>query len=160
MSAHFLTTRRVEFAETDMAGIVHFAVFFRYLEEAEHAFFRSLDLNIMRHEDDGWKISWPRVAASCSFDSPAFYDDILEVRLNQLEVGRRSLTFSWEIVRDMARLCTGSIKTVCCRFRPGDRPKSIDIPEDLREALAAKEGAAEPGVVGIPEYDSTEGTNQ
>ena len=34
--------RRVEFAETDMAGQVHFSNFFRYMEAAEHAFFRSL----------------------------------------------------------------------------------------------------------------------
>ena len=44
MAAHeFTITRRVEFSETDMAGIVHFSNFCRYMEHAEHAFFRSLD---------------------------------------------------------------------------------------------------------------------
>ena len=38
----FKLTRRIEFAETDMAGIVHFANFFRMMEATEHAFFRSL----------------------------------------------------------------------------------------------------------------------
>ncbi len=28
----FVTTRRVEFIDTDMAGIVHFTNFFRYME--------------------------------------------------------------------------------------------------------------------------------
>jgi acyl-CoA thioester hydrolase len=39
MPCEFRITRRVEFSETDMAGIVHFSNFFRYMETAEHAFF-------------------------------------------------------------------------------------------------------------------------
>ncbi|MFQ5731997.1 MAG: acyl-CoA thioesterase [Planctomycetaceae bacterium] len=137
MPTCFSTTRRVEFAETDMAGMVHFAVFFRYLEEAEHAYFRSLGLSIIQDEEDGWVLSWPRVAASCSFDAPAFFEDVLALRLVGLEIGRRSLSFAWEIGRGETRLCSGELKTVCCRFRPGERPKSIDIPDDVRAKLAA-----------------------
>lgn len=40
----FQTSRRVEFCDTDMAGIVHFANFFRYMEAAEHELFRNLGL--------------------------------------------------------------------------------------------------------------------
>ena len=32
--------RRVQFYETDAAGIVHFSWFYRYMEEAEHALWR------------------------------------------------------------------------------------------------------------------------
>src|SRR5213078_989612 len=46
MPAVFRTTRRVEFADTDMAGIVHFANFFRYMESAEHEFLRSHGLSV------------------------------------------------------------------------------------------------------------------
>jgi tetratricopeptide (TPR) repeat protein len=34
----FTTTRRVEFGDTDMAGIMHFANFFRFMEAAETSF--------------------------------------------------------------------------------------------------------------------------
>jgi acyl-CoA thioesterase FadM len=44
----FTWNRRVEFAETDAAGIVHFSSFFLYMEQAEHALFRSLGLSIFR----------------------------------------------------------------------------------------------------------------
>ncbi|MFM8187245.1 MAG: acyl-CoA thioesterase [Pirellula sp.] len=44
----FSWNRRVEFAETDAAGIVHFSSFFLYMEQAEHALFRSLGLSIFR----------------------------------------------------------------------------------------------------------------
>ena len=40
MPSEFKHTRRIEFAETDMAGIVHFANFFRMMETTEHEFFR------------------------------------------------------------------------------------------------------------------------
>ena len=39
-------TRRVQFYETDAAGIVHFSWFFRYMEEAEHALWREAGLSI------------------------------------------------------------------------------------------------------------------
>ena len=58
MAEHeFTITRRVEFSETDAGGIVHFTNFFRYMEYAEHAFFRSLGRSIADAELD---IGWPR----------------------------------------------------------------------------------------------------
>ena len=38
--------RRVQFYETDSAGMVHFTCFFRYMEEAEHAMWREAGLSI------------------------------------------------------------------------------------------------------------------
>ena len=46
MSQVFKTERRVEFRDTDAAGIVHFSVFFAYMEQAEHEFLRSLGLSV------------------------------------------------------------------------------------------------------------------
>ena len=50
--------RRVQFYETDMAGIVHFSWFFRYMEEAEHALWRAAGLSIAPPDS---AIGWPRV---------------------------------------------------------------------------------------------------
>ncbi|MEQ2009187.1 MAG: acyl-CoA thioesterase, partial [Limisphaerales bacterium] len=47
MASEFKALRRVEFSETDMAGIVHYSNFFKYMETAEHAFFRSLGFSII-----------------------------------------------------------------------------------------------------------------
>lgn len=40
--------RRVEFSETDMAGIAHFSSFIIYMEQAEHALLRSLGTSVFR----------------------------------------------------------------------------------------------------------------
>lgn len=136
MTAQFTTTRRIEFADTDMAGIVHFACFYRFMEQAEHDFFRSVGLGILNKQPDGTTISWPRVAAWCSFDAPAFFDDVLEVRMNVGRVGTKSLTLEFEFWRDDERIAHGWLKTVCCLLRPGEPMQPIEIPALYREKIA------------------------
>ncbi len=46
MSEAYRTTRRVEFRDTDAAGIVHFSAFFFYMESVEHEFLRQLGLSV------------------------------------------------------------------------------------------------------------------
>ena len=131
----FTYSRRVQFGETDMAGIVHFSNFYRYMEEAEHAYFRSLDLSIMQAQPDGTVIGWPRVRASCSFEAPAFFEDVLEIELSIARRGVKSLTFSIVFRRGETRIATGELKTVCCRCQPGQPFESIAIPPEY-EGLA------------------------
>ncbi len=128
--AQFVTTRRVEFADTDMAGIIHFANYYRYMEEAEHTFFRSLDLSVMQSQPDGSVIGWPRVSASCSFEAPAYFEDELQVRLQIDRIGAKSLNFVIEFWRGETRLAHGRLKTVCCRCRLGQPLESMLIPAD------------------------------
>lgn len=80
MPHDFTYRRRVEFAETDAAGVAHFAAFFRWMEEAEHAFYRSLGGAAYRREDDRVE-GMPRTSASCEYLRPVRYADELEVRL-------------------------------------------------------------------------------
>ena len=51
MPHEFTASRTVEFHETDMAGIVHFSNFFRYMETTEHDFFRAQ--GVLLHEQEG-----------------------------------------------------------------------------------------------------------
>ncbi len=132
----FTTTRRVQFAETDMAGIVHFANFYRWMEEAEHEFFRSLGLSVLERRTDGSIIGWPRVSASCSFERPAFYGDVLEVHLDIERIGVKSLTFDVVFWKGDTRIAYGRMKTACCLCGVEGTLESIDIPENDRRALS------------------------
>lgn len=131
MSCTFKTTRRVEFHETDMAGIVHFSNFYKYMEQAEHEYFRSLGLTIVDTQDDGSVVGWPRVSAQCSFESPVFYGDELEIQLFVERVGVKSLTIKYEFWRDETKIAKGKMKTVCCHFTRGEPMKSIEIPKSI-----------------------------
>lgn len=135
MTAQFITSRRVEFADTDMAGIIHFANYYRYMEEAEHAFFRSLGLSIMQSQSDGSVIGWPRVSAACSFEAPAYFEDILEVRLKVVRKGVKSLNYEIEFWRGSTRLAHGRLKTVCCVCRHGQPLESIPIPAEYNQKV-------------------------
>ena len=80
MYTEYQTQRKIEFADTDMAGIVHFTRFFVFMESAEHEFLRSLGTSVAT-EWDGNKIGWPRLAASCEYLSPLRFEDEVDIRL-------------------------------------------------------------------------------
>jgi YbgC/YbaW family acyl-CoA thioester hydrolase len=128
MASSFSMTRVIEFCETDMAGIVHFSNFYCWMEQAEHAFFRSLGLTIAHDQDDGTTIGFPRVSASCRFVSPARFEDQLTVRLQVQRIGVKSLTYDAIFSIGERLVANGTLKTVCCRFRPGESLESIVIP--------------------------------
>jgi YbgC/YbaW family acyl-CoA thioester hydrolase len=131
----FIATRRVEFCDTDMAGIVHFANFFKYMEQAEHELFRSLGLKIAGTLPDGTEYGWPRVSATCSYDAPARYEDVLEIRVTIARRGSRSLSTAYEFHREGELLARGEMKTVFCVFPAGGPMRSVAIPADIAAVL-------------------------
>src|SRR5687767_588110 len=94
MPYEFRMTQRVGFSDTDMAGIVHFANFFRYMEVTEHAFFRSLGFSIDMNLD-GRKFGWPRVHAECDYQQPLRFEDQFEVQLLVREKKSKSLAYDF-----------------------------------------------------------------
>ena len=140
MTPTFRTKRQIEFVETDMAGIVHFSNFYRWMEQTEHAFLRSLSLTVLYPQDDGTTISFPRVSCSCRFLSPARFEDELDVVLTLQRIGVKSLTYDISFFLDGQPVARGTLKTVCCLFRPGQPLESIEIPEAWRSKLTEHEG--------------------
>ena len=93
---HFSYRRLVEFADTDLAGIMHFSNFFRFVECAEHAFFRSLGHRV--HTANGAEHNgWPRLEVSCTYRKPARFEDTLEVCLRIEEIRTSSLRYGFWI---------------------------------------------------------------
>lgn len=132
--SEFTYHRQVQFADTDMAGVMHFSNYFRVMEEAETAFWRSLGLCV--HNSSGPDdISWPRVAVSCEYHSPARFQDNLAVRVRVEALGPKSASFRFEITRDGQRLASGAMKAVCCAMRDG-RFQSVPIPDEVRASLS------------------------
>src|SRR5579872_2998419 len=117
MPPQFTFHRRIRFSDTDMAGIVHFANFYRFMEEAEHEMFRSLGEKIVENQPDGSVVGWPRVRASCTFEAPAYYDDLIEIDVFVNRVGVKSLTMSFKFRREQEQIANGELKTVFCRFQ-------------------------------------------
>src|SRR3954451_20202486 len=98
--------RRVQFYETDAAGIVHFSWFYRYMEEAEHALWREAGLSIHPPESD---IGWPRVAASFKFHRALRFEDEFDVVLRIAELMPKRICYSCVLFKDEIKLATGTM---------------------------------------------------
>ena len=136
MSQPFRTKRRVEFRDTDAAGMVHFSVFFVYMEQAEHEMLRHLGLSVML-ADEGGPISFPRVATRCDYQRPARFEEILDIEVVIVRVGRKSVTYEVNFSHEGRPVASGQTTTVCCRFEEEGVPKSMEIPAWVRQKLGS-----------------------
>lgn len=134
MADPFRTTRLVEFHDTDMAGIMHFASFFHYMESAEHELLRSTGFSIYS-TFEGQVLSFPRVAVSCEFQSPARCEQELEIAIQITRIGRKSVTYEFSFTYDGRDVAKGQMTCVCCRVQPNEPLASVEIPAALAEKL-------------------------
>jgi 4-hydroxybenzoyl-CoA thioesterase/acyl-CoA thioester hydrolase len=130
----FHATRRVEFRDTDMAGIMHFSAFFTALESVEHEFLRSLGLSVVMSDGDG-QLGWPRVSASCDFQGAVKFEDVLDIELMIARLGEKSVTYQFTVDHQGRRIAEGRIVAVCCRMSHGEPMRSIAIPPVIVEKL-------------------------
>jgi len=130
----FTYRSQVDYADTDMAGIVHFSRFFCYMEAAEHALLRSLGLAI-RIPCGDYYLSWPRVSCSFDFKEPLRFEDEFEVRIGIETIGEKAVTFCADIVRDDRYLASGRSTSACCEVHAEGKLKAVAIPGDIRAKL-------------------------
>lgn len=136
MSREFRYQRRVTFAETDMAGVMHFSNYYRWLEEIEHAWWRSLGMSVCTH-DGLQSVSWPRVKTTCEYIRPARFEDVLDLSLRVTRVGGKSLEYEVDFARAAEPIARGTTVAVCCQIERGGVFRSIEIPADIRAKLTA-----------------------
>lgn len=162
MAEVFHHARRVEFRDTDAAGMMHFSAFFPRMEEAEHALLRSLGTSVWGSWEppqaevraarsttsdvvnasdvaamvSSGKVSWPRVSARCDFRGPVRFEDMLAVEVRVARLGTSSVTYDFRFLHDGRRVAEGQVTAVCCWFALGEPPRAIPIPQSLRDGLA------------------------
>ena len=134
MPETFKHTRRIEFRDTDMAGIVHFSNFFAYMEQAEHALLRSIGLGVIC-TIDGQEISFPRVNANCNYRQAIKFEEMIDVEVSVARIGTKSITYDFQFLREETQVADGRITVVCCIFEHGKKPESVAIPEGFTEKI-------------------------
>jgi YbgC/YbaW family acyl-CoA thioester hydrolase len=133
MLAEHRITRRVTFAETDVAGVMHFSNYYRWMEEVEHAFLRSRGISVIQ-EHDGVVYSWPRITTSCEYLAPAHFEDEVELHFQLLDLSEKAMTHEVSFMLAGRRIARGRTKAVCCTMTGGTF-KSVPIPDWLRDIL-------------------------
>lgn len=134
MPFEFKATRRVEFSDTDMAGIVHFSRFFQYMETVEHAFFRSLGFSVVMMQSDPPR-GFPRVHASCDYRRPLRFEDVMEMHLLVTEKKARSISYQIRFHRiepgPVEEVAVGRLVVVCVEKAADGQMRAVELPPDL-----------------------------
>jgi acyl-CoA thioester hydrolase len=148
MAYEFRTLRRVEFSETDMAGIVHYSNFFRYMESAEHAFFRSLGHSVVLKRFDP-PLGLPRVHAECDYLQPLRFEDEIEIHFLVADKRPKSLGYLFCFrkvnVDPPVLIARGRLTVVCVAHQRDGSLQAAPLPRavaDLIEVAPAEVLAA------------------
>ena len=131
------TRRRVEFRDTDAAGIVHFSAFFFWMESAEHELLRAAGVPVVDRDGAGVDASWPRVSASCDYTSAVRFGDEIDIVVAVEAVGRSSVTYAFAFSHAGRAVARGRVVAVRCLMHPGRRPEAVPIPAEIVARLDA-----------------------
>jgi len=138
MAFEFRITRRVEFSETDMAGIMHYSNFFRFMESAEHGFYRSLGFSVSLAQHNP-PLGFPRVHAECDFKRPLRFEDLVEVHLLVRAKSARSVSYSFRFrnlsatpIEEVAR---GKVTIVCVTQKTPGKMSAVPIPPEIAQLI-------------------------
>ncbi|WP_457666468.1 tol-pal system-associated acyl-CoA thioesterase [Thiolapillus sp.] len=120
---------RVYYEDTDAAGIVYYANYFRFMERARTEWLRDLgfEQDVLRRE---YGIVFVVRSAAADYRAPARFNDLLWVTGELVQHSRTGMTIAQNVYRqgDNELLCKGEVGIVCVdieSFRPRPIPSAI-----------------------------------
>lgn len=119
--------RRVQWMDTDAAGIWHHSVVLRWAEEAEAELHRRLGIIDITFG------ATPRVKTEFEFPSSVRFDDAVDVALTVSHVGTTSMTYEIEVTNESRPVANGRMVVVLIDRASGDKRP---WPDTVRAALA------------------------
>jgi YbgC/YbaW family acyl-CoA thioester hydrolase len=127
--SEFTVTRRVQFYETDAAGIVHFSWYLRYLEEAEHAMWRAAGLSIA---PAGSEFGFPRVSVSSDYRAPLRFEDEFETTIRIIGMTDKSIRYAGVMKRGDTLVANLAMTIVCVTKAADDTLRAAPLPTAVR----------------------------
>jgi acyl-CoA thioester hydrolase len=123
---------RVYYEDTDLAGIVYYANYLKFIERGRSEWVRDcgVDQGALR-ADQGIVFAVRKVDAD--YLKPAKFDDLLQVTTELVALGGASITLRQEVWRGEERLFTAHVVLVCLH----ETGKPARLSPDIRAALQA-----------------------
>lgn len=118
--------KTVAFADTDMAGIVHFSRILCYVEEAEHTAMATMGVLAMTPEG-----GFPKVHVECDYRSPLRFGEKVSIELGLCRIGDCSLTWKFKVECAGQVAAEGNFVTVYIN----NAGRSAEIPLVYRKLL-------------------------
>lgn len=119
--------RRVQWMDTDAAGIWHHSVVLRWVEEAEAELHRRLGIIDLTFG------ATPRVRTEFDFPSSVRFDDVVDITLTVSQLGTTSMTYEVEVSHDSRPVANGRMVVVLIDRATGEKKQ---WPDSVRDALA------------------------
>ena len=94
----FETKLRVRYSETDQMGYVYYGNYASYFEVARVDMLRSIGLSYKAMEDSG--IMMPVLEMKSKYIKPAYYDDLLTIKVIIKEIPQTRILFNYEITNE------------------------------------------------------------
>jgi YbgC/YbaW family acyl-CoA thioester hydrolase len=121
-----------------MAGIMHFSNFFKFMETAEHGFFRFLGFSIVL-KDAAPGLCLPRVHAACEYFAPLRFEDEVEIHLLVARKTARSLSYQFRFFRaadpQRREVARGLVTVVCAVWQPDGSLKAAALPKAVADQI-------------------------
>jgi YbgC/YbaW family acyl-CoA thioester hydrolase len=131
---------RVEFCDTDAAGLMHFSTYFRYMESAEAELFRTLNIPLLWNDKENNACGFPRIDVNCRFKRPLYFEDIVNIAIHIESIDANRLSFRFDFSKPLAEgksqtVARGSLITAFAKRTPDGGLASSDLPEAHFKAL-------------------------
>lgn len=120
---------RVYYEDTDLAGIVYYANYLKFIERGRSEWLRALGIDQRALKDQGRVFAVRRLEAD--YLAPARFDDMLTVRSSLHDLGASRITMCQKVLRG-ERLLFSAVVTLVCLNAAG-RP--VRIPAALAESF-------------------------
>lgn len=117
---------RVYYEDTDMAGIVYYANYLRYIERARSDWVRDVGIDQLAMKEAGVVFAVRRVEAD--YVTPARFDDILEVRTTLVSLSAAKMVMAQEVWRGETLVFSAKVLIVCI----GASGKPVRLPAECR----------------------------
>lgn len=102
---------RVYYEDVDLAGIVYYANYLKYIERARSEMIRDAGIDQAAMREAGTVFVVVRLSAD--YLRPARYDDVLEVETSLDEIGRARFVIRQAVTRDGAPLFRARVTIAC-----------------------------------------------
>lgn len=124
---------RVNFGDTDAAGIVYYPNYFKWFDIAGHQFFRSIGLAPVRLTEEQ-NIILPLLDVRCTFEQPLHYDDIITIQTSAAEVNNRTIKLNHEIYKSETKTGFGYELRGWVKKENG-QIAAVPIPDRIKDLL-------------------------
>jgi len=122
--------KKIYYHDTDCGGVVYYANYLKYLEEARTEFFTGMGIDLKRLSEEGVIFVVARV--EISYKSPAKYQDLITIHTRIEKAKMSAMLFSQKVTKNNSLVAEANTTLVCV----GAELKPIPIPDEIKKILS------------------------